>query len=172
MNEYKRECPEEDKMRGLHFIGVLIMAFVVAYSLPGAAQECSPAFVVYGYLYHATPHVPVNGGYTIVVRNHTKDTFRSVPVGTGFDRGTFCAVFLLDFEPCVVDLGDNISVSVDSLSLAPPAPGGRDYLAGPVYHIVTSDDIHAMKVQMDATLPLPVVAVQGRTWGAIKSLFR
>ena len=159
-------------MRGLHLIGVLIMAFIVAYSLPGAAEECSPVFVVYGYLYHAAPHVPVNGGYTIVVRNHTKNTLRSVPVGSGFDRGTFCAVFLLGFEPCVVNLGDNISISVDSLSLATPTPKERECLGGPAYHVVTSDDIRAMKVQLDATLPLPVIAVQGRTWGAIKSLFR
>ena len=159
-------------MRGLHLIGVLIMAFIVAYPPPGAAQECSPLFVVYGYLYHANPHVPVDGGYTIVVRNHTKDIFRSVQVGSGFDRGTFSAVFLLGFEPCAVSLGDNISVSVDSLSVAPPPPGGRECLGGPVYHIVTSGDIHTMKVQLDATLPLQGVAVQGRTWGAIKSLFR
>lgn len=159
-------------MRGLHLIGLLIMAFIVAYSLPGAAQECSPVFAVYGYLYHAAPHVPVDGGYMIVVQNHTKNTMRSVPVGSGFDRGMFCAVFLLGFEPCVVNLGDNIGVSVDSLSLAALPPGERECLGGPVYHIVTIDDIRAMKVQLDATLPLPEVAVQGRTWGAIKSLFR
>jgi hypothetical protein len=159
-------------MRGLHLISVLIMAFIVAYPPPGAAQECSSLFVVYGYLYHAVPHVPVDGGYTIVVRNHTKDTFRSVQIGSGFDRGTFSVVFLLGVEPCAVNIGDNISVSVDSLSLAPPPPGGREYLGGPVYHIVTSDDIHAMKVQLDATLPLPGIAVQAQTWGTIKSLFR
>jgi hypothetical protein len=161
-------------MRRSYIVGVLIMvsfaALLIAYPLPGAAEECSPLFVVYGYLYHALPHVPVDGGYTIVVRNLTKNTTRSVPVGTGFDRGKYSAVFLLGFEPCVASLGDNISVSVDSLSPAPP--GSRANLAGPVYHIVTGDDILAMKVQIDATLPLPAVAVQSETWGAIKSLFR
>jgi hypothetical protein len=161
-------------MRGSYFIGVLTIAsfaaLLIAYPLPGAAEECTPLFVVYGYLYHAAPHVPVDGGYTIVVQNHTKNTTRSVSVGTGFDAGTYSAVFLLGFEPCVVSLGDNISVSVDSLSAAPP--GAREALAGPVYHIVTGNDILAMKVQIDATLPLPAVAVQSETWGAIKSLFR
>jgi hypothetical protein len=157
-----------------HFVTVLLAvsfaALLLAWPPQGAAEECSPLFVVYGYLYHAAPRVPVDGEYTIVVQNHTRGTTRSVPVGTGFDQGKYSAVFLLGFEPCVVSVGDNISVSVDSLSPAPPGAIGA--LAGPAYHIVTSDDIIAMKVQIDATLPLPAVAVQSETWGAIKSLFR
>jgi hypothetical protein len=159
-------------MRRLHLVGILILGLLVASSIPGATQECSSLFVVYGYLYHAIPHVPVNGGYTIVVQNHAKNISRSVPVGSGFDRGRFCAVFL-DFQLCVADLGDSITVSVDSLSLAASFPGQRELLGGPVYHVVTGADVHAMKVQLDASLPPPpAIVAQGRTWGAIKSLFR
>ncbi|UCH85714.1 MAG: hypothetical protein JSW50_08535 [Candidatus Latescibacterota bacterium] len=127
----------------------------------GWSQTVSPVFVVYGTMTTQDGN-PVEGTYTIVIENLRTGAVVDDDVGAGENAGKFAVVFIDYYGGSVVMAGDEIGISVRIGQT--PVTGAYEI------HQVTAEDVLDMRVMIN--IIEPQVAVDSKTWGAIKSLYQ
>lgn len=121
----------------------------------------SPLFVVYGVMENED-HIPIEGTYAIIVTNVHRGVTIEDELGTGDDAGKYCAVFLDYADMIAVVEGDQIRVKARKI--------GEEGLYLYAKYTVTPEDVAGMCVTIDMVEGR--VAIETKTWGAIKSLCR
>lgn len=148
--------------RGTLVCAAAAVAMLVGLMSAGAmAQDNTRVFVVYGAFYSDGNETPVSHTYFITVENETQLSTLEVSTGSGADQGKYSAIFIETGEMPVAALGDKIVISARK----------EGETAEYIYATTNISLVNILNMRIRIDLIEDAIAVEDKTWGAVKSLF-